>query len=109
MGQSLYNREFLERELSRRLRLARFVVVIWVFIGAIIGPAGTMAARLNDAAPIGLVAGVLLGFVLGTIRARSIRLQAQYLAVQVEIERHLAELVQSAQRPGPAPPPGRLG
>lgn len=111
---SRYSRDFLDKEIGRLLFRAALTVAAWGMLGALVGPfaAVTIAKSSWDDSGlllVGAAIGTLLGAAIGEVRARSLRLQAHTLAVQVEIERHLAELVEASRRPVPVPPPVRLG
>lgn len=92
-----YDRSVLIKYAARLYRQANMVVLVWLMIGAIAGVIlnKLLPSRTADPALV-IIVGAGIGIVIGISRAFMLKVEAQRILCQVEIETHLESLKRQA-------------
>ena len=116
-----YDPRIIERHASKLYAKASAVVAGSAAVGGFVGAAfgAVPLTSLGDAWPVpsafgfatllfGLIAGAVVGYVIGDARSFGYRLQAQSALCQIQLERNLAQTAHALQALAPVRPAARV-
>ena len=101
-----YDRVVLMKYASKLYAQANALILLWALIlGLAGGVAGKVVSpRFTDWTGVGFVVGLMLGAVFGVSRAFILKVEAQKIMCQVEIESHLDSLSEPLRQQRSDPP-----